>query len=83
MIICQSSVMEVTISSMTMHSINICLFLQLKDLRYWKMNECVFNRFYFSSLGIFSNKNVSGRSRFNDDISALISLVAIVNGFMM
>lgn len=47
------------------------------------MNECVFNMFYFSSLGIFSNKDMSGRSRFNDDISALTSLVTIINGFMI
>lgn len=83
MTICQSRVMEETISSMTLHSINICLFLWLKDLRYWKMNECVFSMFYFSSLGIFPNKYMSGRSRFNDDISALTSSVAIINGFMI
>lgn len=80
---CQSRVMEETISSATMHSINICLFLWFKDLRYWKMNECVFNMFYFSSLGIFSYKDVSGRKRFNDDISALTSVITIINGFMI
>lgn len=47
------------------------------------MNECVFNMFYFFSLGIFSYKDMSGRSRFNDDISAFTSLIAIINGFMI
>lgn len=75
--------MEVTIISTAIHSINICLFLWFKDLRYWKMNECVFNMFYIFSLRIFSNKDMNGRSRFNDGISALTSLVAIINGFMI
>lgn len=47
------------------------------------MNECVFNMFYIFSLRIFSNKDMNGRSRFNDGISALTSLVAIINGFMI
>jgi len=77
--------MEVTISSKTTYSINICLFLWLKDLKNCKMSECVFNMFYFSLLSLrdYFNKGMSGRIRFNDAILALSSLVVIINGFMI